>query len=118
MILPSHTRNFRQPSPEPSSRRMAFQKWCGRRTPSMRRVKSSMHAYKSEEVIAMRENGSHKIRVGIIGANPERGWAAQAHIPALKSLSEDFEITALSTTSRESADAAGKFFDVPHAFDN
>jgi len=26
-----------------------------------------------------------------------RGWAAQAHIPALKSLSDDFEITALST---------------------
>src|SRR6266487_2939960 len=45
MILLSHTRNFRQPSPEPSSRRMAFQKWCGRRTPSMRRVKSSMHGY-------------------------------------------------------------------------
>jgi predicted dehydrogenase len=35
--------------------------------------------------------------VGIIGANPDRGWAAQAHIPALKSLSDDFEITALST---------------------
>src|SRR6266702_2388641 len=118
MILPSHTRNFRQPSPEPSSRRMAFQKWCGRRTPSMRRVKSSMHAYKSEEVIAMRKNGSHKIRVGIIGANPDRGWAMQAHIPALKSLSDDFEITALSTSRSESAAAAGKLFGVPLAFDN
>ena len=59
-----------------------------------------------------------KIRVGIIGASPDRGWAAQAHIPALKSLSEDFEITALSTSRRESADAAGKFFGVPVAFDN
>src|SRR5881409_1675753 len=59
-----------------------------------------------------------RIRVGIIGANPDRGWAAQAHIPALKSLSDDFEITALSTTRRESADAAGKLFDVPLAFDN
>jgi predicted dehydrogenase len=58
------------------------------------------------------------IRVGIIGANPERGWAAQAHIPALKSLSADFEITALSTSRRESADAAGRIFDVPLAFDN
>jgi predicted dehydrogenase len=36
----------------------------------------------------------------------------------LRSLSDDFEITALSTTRRESADAAGKLFDVPHAFDN
>src|SRR5438067_2727340 len=59
-----------------------------------------------------------RIRVGIIGANPERGWAAQAHIPALKSLSDDFEITALSTSRRESADAAGKRFGVSLAFDN
>jgi predicted dehydrogenase len=59
-----------------------------------------------------------RIRVGIIGANPDRGWAAQAHIPALKSLAEDFEITALSTSRRESADAAGKRFGVPLAFDN
>src|SRR5436309_13789144 len=62
--------------------------------------------------------GGRRIRIGIIGANPDRGWAAQAHIPALKSLSEDFEITALSTTRRESADAAGKRFGVPLAFDN
>src|SRR6184192_698798 len=66
----------------------------------------------------MRKNGSHKIRVGIIGADPDRGWAKQAHIPALKSLSDDFEITALSTTRRESADAASKLFGVPVAFDN
>jgi predicted dehydrogenase len=59
-----------------------------------------------------------RIRVGIIGANPDRGWAAQAHIPALRSLSDDFEITALSTSRRESADAAGKRFGVPAAFDN
>jgi predicted dehydrogenase len=61
---------------------------------------------------------SEKIRVGIIGANPDRGWAAQAHIPALRSLSDDFEITALSTSRRESAAAAGKRFGVPAAFDN
>src|SRR5205809_4459045 len=59
-----------------------------------------------------------RIRVGIIGANPDRGWAAQAHMPALKSLSHDFEITALSTSRRESADAAGKRFGVRLAFDN
>ena len=62
--------------------------------------------------------GAKRIRVGIIGANPNRGWAAQAHIPALKSLSDDFEITALSTSRRESADAASKLFGVPLAFDN
>jgi predicted dehydrogenase len=66
----------------------------------------------------MGKSATERIRVGIIGANPDRGWAAQAHIPALRSLPDDFEITALSTSRRESADAAGKLFDVPAAFDN
>jgi predicted dehydrogenase len=66
----------------------------------------------------MRIDRAKRIRVGIIGASPDRGWAAQAHIPALRSLSDDFEITALSTSRRESADAAGKLFGVPNAFDN
>src|SRR5438128_10914664 len=66
----------------------------------------------------MSNGGARRIRVGIIGANPDRGWASQAHIPALKSLSDDFEITALSTSRRESADAASKLFGVPLAFDN
>src|SRR3989475_4064895 len=66
----------------------------------------------------MSKNGPKRIRVGIIGANPDRGWAAQAHIPALRSLADDFEITAVSTTRRESADAAGKLFGVPAAFDD
>src|SRR5437879_12373657 len=64
------------------------------------------------------KNGDKRIRVGIIGANPDRGWAAQAHIPALKSLSDDIEITALSTSRREAADAASKRFGVPLVFDN
>src|SRR5438309_102320 len=61
---------------------------------------------------------TRRIRVGIIGANPDRGWAAEAHIPALQSLPEDFEITALSTSRRESAEAAGRRFGVALAFDN
>src|SRR2546425_1406688 len=68
--------------------------------------------------MAMCKGGTKRIRVGIIGASRDRGWAAQAHIPALKSLSDDFEITALSTRRRESADAAAKLFGVPVAFDN
>src|SRR6266498_2417389 len=66
----------------------------------------------------MSNGGTKRIPVGIIGANPDRGWAAEAHIPALKSLSDDFEITALSTSRRESADAARKLFGVPAVFDN
>src|SRR5438309_5367866 len=66
----------------------------------------------------MKVPGARRIRVGIVGANPDRGWAAQAHIPALKSLADDFEITALSTSRGESANAASKLFGVPLAFDN
>src|SRR6266571_8648638 len=66
----------------------------------------------------MSNGRAKRIRVGIIGANPDRGWAARAHIPALRSLPDDFEITALSTSRRESAAAASKLFGVPVAFDN
>jgi predicted dehydrogenase len=66
----------------------------------------------------MDKSGTDKIRVGIIGANPDRGWAAQAHIPALRSLPDEFQITALSTSRRESADAACRAFGVPAVYDN
>src|SRR3989454_4413126 len=66
----------------------------------------------------MTKGGTQRIRVDIIGANPDRGWGAQAHIPALRSLPDDFEITALSTSRRESAEAASRRFGVPLAFDN
>src|SRR5207249_11073812 len=69
-------------------------------------------------LMSMSTGRGKRIQFGIIVANPDRGWAAQAHIPALKSLSDDFEITALSTSRRESADAASKLFGVPVAFDN
>jgi hypothetical protein len=39
-----------------------------------------------------------KIRVGIVGANPSRGFASIAHIPALQAL-PDFEISAVCTSS-------------------
>lgn len=58
-----------------------------------------------------------KIGVGIIGVQPERSWAAIAHIPALHML-PDFDIRALSTTRIESASAAAQLFNVPQAFDN
>ena len=52
-----------------------------------------------------------RISVGIIGVNQDRGWARTAHIPALRSL-PNYDIRALSTSSRESADLAGKAFGV------
>jgi predicted dehydrogenase len=58
---------------------------------------------------------SNKIRVGIVGVSPNRGFASIAHIPALQALPE-FEITAVSTTRQESAEAAARYFGVPLAF--
>ena len=58
-----------------------------------------------------------KLGVGIIGASPDRGWASDAHIPALTALKE-LEFIALSTSRKESAELASKQFGVALAFDN
>jgi predicted dehydrogenase len=47
--------------------------------------------------------------VGIIGASPGKGWAARSHVPALAGL-DGFELAAVCTTRRESADAAASEF--------
>jgi predicted dehydrogenase len=56
-----------------------------------------------------------KIRVGIVGANPQRGFASIAHIPALQAL-PGFEISAVCTTRQDSADAAARHFGTALAF--
>src|SRR5712672_4475768 len=53
--------------------------------------------------------------VGIVGVSPSRGWAATAHIPALRAL-PNYEIRALSAHSAESARAAGEAFGVSAVF--
>src|SRR5438477_869995 len=53
--------------------------------------------------------------VGIIGVSPVWGWAATAHIPALRAL-PNYEIRALSAHSAESARAAGEAFGVSVVF--
>ena len=57
----------------------------------------------------------NKIRVGIVGVNPSRGFASIAHIPAMQALPE-FEITAVCTTWQDSAYVAAKHFGIPLAF--
>ncbi len=57
------------------------------------------------------------IRVGLIGVNPDQGWAAHTHLPALQALPQ-FELTAVSTTSRETAEFAAQRFGASLAFDN
>src|SRR5437867_9384826 len=56
-----------------------------------------------------------KLGVGIIGVNPAWGWAATAHIPALRAL-PNYEIRALSATTPEAARAAGEAFGVRAVF--
>src|SRR4030081_676808 len=60
-------------------------------------------------------SGLSKLGVGIIGVSPARGWAATAHIPALRAL-PNYEIRALGAHSAESARAAGEAFGVGAAF--
>jgi predicted dehydrogenase len=43
------------------------------------------------------------LRIGIIGLSAERGWATAAHIPALRALSDDFELAGVANTSFASA---------------
>jgi predicted dehydrogenase len=53
--------------------------------------------------------------VGIVGVSPVRGWAAIAHIPALRAL-PNYQIRALSAHNTESARAAGELFGVGAVF--
>src|SRR6266852_2788939 len=53
--------------------------------------------------------------VGIIGVSPVWGWAATAHIPALRAL-PNYEIRALSARSAEAARAVGQVFGVSAVF--
>jgi predicted dehydrogenase len=56
-----------------------------------------------------------RLGVGIIGVSPVRGWAATAHIPALRAL-PNYQLRALSAHSPESARAAGEVFGVRAVF--
>lgn len=58
-----------------------------------------------------------KIRLGIIGANVQLGWAPRSHLPAVVA-SPEFELTAVCTTRRESAAESARRFGARLAFDN
>ena len=57
------------------------------------------------------------IKVGIIGANARGGWAAEAHVPAVKGLS-GLELAAIATNSQHTANEAAKAFGVAKAYPN
>jgi len=57
-----------------------------------------------------------RFKIGIVGVQPGRSWAARAHIPALRTLSETFEIVGIANSSKASAQAATDELGIPKAF--
>lgn len=56
------------------------------------------------------------IQVGFIGLNPDSHWAATAHIPALKSLPDLFEVVGVANSTLESAQRTANALGLKHAF--
>ncbi|WP_283150517.1 Gfo/Idh/MocA family protein [Silvimonas soli] len=59
-----------------------------------------------------------RFKVGIVGLKPGRGWAMQAHIPALRALRETYEIVGVANTNRASAEEAALAAGLPKAFNS
>jgi predicted dehydrogenase len=58
---------------------------------------------------------SARLRVGIIGANPDSGWASRSHLPAVQA-STDVELVAVATTSSASAEKAARVYGAQRAY--
>ncbi|MEK7217040.1 MAG: Gfo/Idh/MocA family oxidoreductase [Chloroflexota bacterium] len=54
---------------------------------------------------------SRPLRIGLVGATPDRGWAPRAHVPAYRAL-EEFELAGICTGRPETAAAAAEAFGV------
>jgi predicted dehydrogenase len=61
---------------------------------------------------------ARRFKVGIVGLQPGRSWAARAHIPALRALSDTFEIAGVANTTQASAEAAAAASGLPRAYVN
>jgi predicted dehydrogenase len=59
-----------------------------------------------------------RFKVGIVGLEPGRSWAARAHVPALQSLAASYEIVGVANTSLASAEKARAAAGLPRAFTN
>ncbi|MGE4552717.1 MAG: Gfo/Idh/MocA family protein [Desulfovibrionaceae bacterium] len=57
-----------------------------------------------------------RIRVGFIGLNPDSHWASTAHLPALRSLADIFEVVGVANSTPESAQQTAKALHLRHAF--
>lgn len=67
----------------------------------------------SEEGCGM---STQRIRVGFIGLNPDSHWAAMAHIPALESLEDRFEVVAVANSTPESGQKTAAALGLKQAF--
>jgi predicted dehydrogenase len=65
-----------------------------------------------------------RLNVAVVGASISNSpdgrerFAIRAHLPALKKLSDLYDVVAVCTTRMETASETARQFDVPHAFDN
>ena len=59
---------------------------------------------------------AQRFKVGIVGLQPGRSWAARGHIPALRALPERFEIVGVANTSLESSHAAAAAMGLPKVY--
>ncbi len=57
-----------------------------------------------------------RFRVGIVGLQEGRSWASLSHVPALRALSDSFEIAGVANTSRASSESAASAHGLPRAF--
>lgn len=54
--------------------------------------------------------------IGIVGLQAGRSWAARAHVPALRALSDHYDIIGVANTSLPSAEQAAAALRLPRAF--
>ena len=62
------------------------------------------------------QRSRQRFGIGIVGVEPGRSWAARSHIPALRALSEIFDIVGVANTSKASSEAAAAATGLPRAF--
>jgi predicted dehydrogenase len=69
----------------------------------------------NRKAITEENKSNDKIRVGIIGLG---GWAKYGHIPVLQALRDNYEIVAVTSRKKETAEQYAADFGITHAFDN
>lgn len=62
--------------------------------------------------------GKPVVRVGIVGLQPGRSWAAVAHLPGIRALGGRCEVAGVANSSRESAVRAAAACGLPRAFES